>query len=523
MPRAFAQIAYTPSVRAAQARYGSREANAGFDRDPNSRNTISERELGFIPHIDTFFMASVGENGWPYVQHRGGTKGFLKILDERTVGFADFAGNRQYISAGNVSHDNRVVLFLIDFAARRRLKLWGRARIVHESDDPALIARLEMPSYRARIERAYVITIEALDFNCSQHITPRFTEDECAALGASATPLHAPAVEANAAALGTGELALVITGIRQLTPRVRAYELQRPDGADLPRAGAGAHMSVPVRLENGTVETRHYSIASDPAQCDMLEIAVLREDAGRGGSAAVHNSFALGMVLHCGLPKNTFSLHDDMRPAVLIAGGIGITPIKTMAHALQATGRPFHLHYTARSRKDMAYRTEVESAFAGHVSLYHSKESQERRLNVDAVMRAALPGTVFYVCGPARLIDAVRTAARHVGIAEECIRFERFSAPASSPGDKPIELVLKRSGQAFRVPANRTILETVIAHGISAPFDCRTGTCGTCATKIADGVADHRDSVLTKIERERAALMCICVSRAKTDKLFLDL
>lgn len=180
MSRAFSQIAYTPSVRAAQERYGSREANAGFDTDPKSRNTISDRELDFIPSIDTFFMASVGQNGWPYVQHRGGPKGFLKILDDRTLGFADFAGNRQYISAGNVSSDDRVMLILVDFARRRRLKIWGRAQIVHESDQPDLIARLEVPSYRARVERGFVIAIEALDFNCSQHITARFTEDEFA-------------------------------------------------------------------------------------------------------------------------------------------------------------------------------------------------------------------------------------------------------------------------------------------------------------------------------------------------------
>lgn len=180
MSRAFSQIAYTPSVRAAQERYGSREANAGFDTDPKSRNTISDRELDFIPSIDTFFMASVGQNGWPYVQHRGGPKGFLKILDDRTLGFADFAGNRQYISAGNVSSDDRVMLILVDFARRRRLKIWGRAQIVHESDQPDLIARLEVPSYRARVERGFVIAIEALDFNCSQHITARFTDDEFA-------------------------------------------------------------------------------------------------------------------------------------------------------------------------------------------------------------------------------------------------------------------------------------------------------------------------------------------------------
>lgn len=523
MPRAFSQIAYTPSVRAAQERYGSREANAGFDVDSNTRNTITERELDFIPNIDTFFMASVGENGWPYVQHRGGPKGFLKILDERTLGFADFAGNRQYISAGNVSHDNRVVLFLIDFAARRRLKLWGRARIVHESEDPELIARLEMPTYRARIERAYVIAIEALDFNCSQHITPRCTEEEFAALGAQAKPNGPAMTSANQGAIGTGELELVISGMRQLTPRVRTYELRRSNGGDLPAFQAGAHLAVSVRLGSGTEVVRHYSIASDPTRRDVVEIAVLREEAGRSGSVAVHDTFALGMVLRCGMPKNAFALHEDGRPAVLIAGGIGITPIKAMAHALLAAGRPFHMHYVATTRADMAYRAEVEHAFTGRASLYYSKEAPGNGLDIGAVLRSAPQDAVFYVCGTGRLLDAVRTSAQGLGIDDERIRFERFAAPPISPDDKPIELVLKRSGQAMLVPANRTILDAVIAHGISAPFDCRTGTCGTCATKVKDGIADHRDTALTRTEREHAGLMCICVSRARTERLVLDL
>ncbi|MCC5809647.1 MAG: pyridoxamine 5'-phosphate oxidase family protein [Ectothiorhodospiraceae bacterium] len=178
MTRAFKTLTYTPSVRAAQARYGSREAGKPVDPDSTTHDTLTTQVRGLIARLDHFFMASVGENGWPYVQHRGGPPGFLKCLDDHTLGFADFAGNRQYISAGNITHDDRVMLFLIDYANRRRLKIWGRARIVHEDDDPATIALLEVPTYRARVERGFVMAIEAFDFNCPQHITPRFTETE---------------------------------------------------------------------------------------------------------------------------------------------------------------------------------------------------------------------------------------------------------------------------------------------------------------------------------------------------------
>ena len=178
MARAFAEIAFTDSVKAAQARYGSRQSYQRLESDGQRRDTLGEHEVAFLAERDSFYLGSVGQNGWPYVQHRGGPKGFLKALDEKTLGFADFQGNRQYLSVGNVSADDRVSLFLMDYPNRRRLKLWARARVVDAADDPGLMARLESPGYRARAERAIVLTVEALDWNCPQHITPKFTEDE---------------------------------------------------------------------------------------------------------------------------------------------------------------------------------------------------------------------------------------------------------------------------------------------------------------------------------------------------------
>ena len=178
MARAFAEIAFTDSVKAAQNRYGTREANRGFELNEEPHDHLTEYEIAFLAERDSFYMASVGENGWPYVQHRGGPKGFLKALDEQTLGFADFKGNKQYISVGNLNADNRVSLFVMDYPNRRRLKIWARARVVHADEDTDLIARLELPDYRARVERGIVMTVAAIDWNCGQHITPRFTKDE---------------------------------------------------------------------------------------------------------------------------------------------------------------------------------------------------------------------------------------------------------------------------------------------------------------------------------------------------------
>lgn len=187
MARAFTEIAFTDSVKEVQSVYGSRKGYSKFDFDEERRDHLNEYEIAFLAERDSFYMGTVGENGWPYVQHRGGPKGFLKVLDEKTIGFADFRGNKQYISVGNLSADDRVSLFIMDYPNRQRLKLWARARIIHDGKDVELMTRLETPGYKAKIERGIVMTIEAVDWNCSQHITPRYTKAEVESLIA---PLH---------------------------------------------------------------------------------------------------------------------------------------------------------------------------------------------------------------------------------------------------------------------------------------------------------------------------------------------
>ena len=180
MSRVYSDITFTPTVRAVQTARGSRAAYAPLDHTDDRRDALGEAEAEFIEARDGFYQATVSETGWPYVQFRGGPAGFLKVLDAKTVAYADFRGNLQYISVGNLNGNDRVSIILMDYANRRRLKILGRVRLVDQADDPALIARLELPHYRARIERAAVIAVEAYDWNCPQHITPRFTEAEIA-------------------------------------------------------------------------------------------------------------------------------------------------------------------------------------------------------------------------------------------------------------------------------------------------------------------------------------------------------
>ena len=188
MARAFAEIAFTPSVRATQQDQGSAAAYAKFLAPEAERgDSLTENEATFIAERDGFYQATVSETGWPYVQFRGGPAGFLKVLDDNTLAYADFRGNRQYISTGNLDADGRISLILMDYPNRRRLKIWGRARLVDVRDAAALVSRLHDNTYRARPERAVVIAVEAFDWNCPQHIPQRFTLEE---LNPTLAPLH---------------------------------------------------------------------------------------------------------------------------------------------------------------------------------------------------------------------------------------------------------------------------------------------------------------------------------------------
>ena len=178
MTRIVSDIAFTPAVKTEQERLGSRKAYARMEQKGGWNDTVTDKLADFLAARDSLYLATASADGQPYIQHRGGPPGFIKVLDEKTIAFADFSGNRQYISTGNLSENDRAYIFLMDYPNRRRFKLWGRARIVE--DDPALLERLADPDYGAVPERAIVFEIAAWDWNCPQHITPRYSEGELA-------------------------------------------------------------------------------------------------------------------------------------------------------------------------------------------------------------------------------------------------------------------------------------------------------------------------------------------------------
>ncbi|MBY0335892.1 MAG: pyridoxamine 5'-phosphate oxidase family protein [Acetobacteraceae bacterium] len=192
MAHAFAEIVFTPRVKALQAEDGSRASYARFEGGPAHHDRLGAREARFIEERDSFYLATVGETGWPYIQHRGGPAGFIRALDEETFGFADFRGNRQHVSEGNLAGDGRAAFFFMDYANQTRLKLLGRVEV---TTDPAVLERLSVPGYPAKVERAFLVRVAGFDWNCPQHITPRFTLEE---VQQATAPLRARVAELEA-------------------------------------------------------------------------------------------------------------------------------------------------------------------------------------------------------------------------------------------------------------------------------------------------------------------------------------
>lgn len=315
------------------------------------------------------------------------------------------------------------------------------------------------------------------------------------------------------------KISLTISRIRELTPRIRAYELRSTYGSELPLVTAGSHIAMPVQLANGKIDVRHYSICSNPNQRDFYEIAVLLENESRGGSQFIFNNFNVGLQLTCNLPTNNFHLHADASPAILIAGGIGITPIIAIAHTLALRGRRFSLHYAGRSKTEMAFVNELHDYFPRNVNFYAADEGG--RLDIMHVLADAPGNTFFYACGPTKMLDDIETTARILGIAKDRIQTEHFSAEDSDK-NRSLVIELAYSNKLLKVNSNQTLLNAVRDAGVDVNFDCCVGDCGSCAVKILEGEAEHRDHVLSDAQKADG-FICLCVSRAKGDKLVIAL
>lgn len=312
---------------------------------------------------------------------------------------------------------------------------------------------------------------------------------------------------------------LEVVGLERLSDEVLCLRLARPDRRPLPRWSAGSH----IEIECGDPElARKYSLCGDPDAREEWRVAVRRDAEGRGGSRWIHERLQPGMTLRVRGPRNNFRLDEGAQRYLFLAGGIGITPIMTMAERARARGAEYALHYSARSRGSLVY---AESLRERHGERLHLHVSDEGERNDFAALLAGTPaGTQIYACGPQRMLDVLERLVE--ARPDLSLRVEHFSGVVSlrDPStERPFEVALRNSGLTLEVPADKTLLEVLRAHTIDVQSDCEEGLCGTCEIGVIEGAVDHRDSVLTRAERDENRRMMCCCSRAASGRLVLDL
>ena len=300
-----------------------------------------------------------------------------------------------------------------------------------------------------------------------------------------------------------------------------SFELCLANGELLPAFTAGAH--VDVHLPSGVV--RQYSLCNAPQERHRYLIGVLKDPSSRGGSQAMHESVEQGQTLHISEPRNLFPLAGEGARHLLIAGGIGITPMLAMAHELQRQGADFELHYCFRSPDRAAFLDELtRAAFADRVVLHDDSSAVPSALDARALLQAPEPGRHIYVCGPGGFMDYILGCAEAAGWPQAQVHREFFAAaPVDHSADQAFEVQLARSGKVFQIPADRSVFEVLDEAGIGIETSCEQGVCGACITRVLQGIPDHRDQFMTDAEHAGNDQFTPCCSRAKTPCLVLDL
>lgn len=316
---------------------------------------------------------------------------------------------------------------------------------------------------------------------------------------------------------------LQVRVVRKATEAVdiSTFEFVNVDARPLPAFSAGSHID--VHLPNGL--TRQYSLCNDPSEGHRYLIGVLRDAASRGGSQAMHEQVKEGDVLHISAPKNHFPLAHEATHSVLVAGGIGITPILCMAERLAVTGAPFEMHYCTRSPERTAFRERITaSAFSPRVHFHFDDGPESQKLRLDRLLTPMRPGVHLYVCGPKGFMDWLLEAARSAGWPPQRLHYEFFGAQVlKSEDDASFEVKLASTGKVVVVPKDKTVVQALAAVGVEIATSCEQGVCGTCLTRVLEGEPDHKDTYLTPEEQMANDQFTPCCSRSNSPLLVLDL
>jgi cytochrome P450/ferredoxin-NADP reductase len=312
---------------------------------------------------------------------------------------------------------------------------------------------------------------------------------------------------------------VVVERVTPVADGIVKLRLVSPDGKALPRWTPGSHIDV----ECGTPElSRQYSLCGDPDEAGVLEIAVLHEPDGRGGSAWVHANVKPGDRLRIRGPRNHFRLDESLKKAIFIAGGIGITPVSAMARRAKALGMDYELHYSGRSRASMAFVDELAALHGERLHVHAADEG--RRNDLQALLAQPVPGAQVYACGPLRMLEALESCC--AAWPEGALRVEHFESTLATldpSKEHAFEVELKDSGLVLTVPPDQTLLTALRAANVDVQSDCEEGLCGSCEVRVLSGKVDHRDVVLTRTERDANTKMMACCSRACEGRLVLEL
>lgn len=313
---------------------------------------------------------------------------------------------------------------------------------------------------------------------------------------------------------------LKVASARMLTDAIREVVLTASDGGKLAGYTPGAHVKFQLPAGERSYSLIDFEPGSRQDGANQYRFAVQLEAQSTGGSQHMHG-LALGDEVTVLVPGNDFPLIAN-KPALLVAGGIGITPMISMATALADDGTPFRFHYASRTGAAMAYRQELETAFGDQLTM-HFDDQPETALDLQRLAASVGADEHVYVCGPKGMIEAVKSAMEAAGIGADRVHFELFTSAATQSGDAAFEVEVHSTGEVFVVPPGKSIIDVLEEGGVDVVYDCQRGDCGICQTDVIEGVPDHRDVVLTDSEKASGKVMQICVSRAKSARLVLDL
>jgi len=316
-------------------------------------------------------------------------------------------------------------------------------------------------------------------------------------------------------------ITVIVTSRTDETPEICTFELATADGHPLPPFSAGSHIDV----EGPTGIVRQYSLSNDEADHSHYVIGVLRDPASRGGSAALHSGVTEGSLLKISEPKNHFPLARDASYSLLLAGGIGVTPMLSMAERLIRIGASFELHYCTRSRERTAFMDRIQrSAYAVQVQHHFDDGPSEQKIDFMALLANPEPQRHLYVCGPKGFMDAALDSARKQGWADAQLHYEFFTGvSAQDVGGDEFDVQIASSGAIFHVAKDQPVTKVLANAGIEIEVSCEQGVCGTCLTRVLSGVPDHKDMFLSPSEQGANNQFMPCCSRSKTPLLVLDL